>query len=239
MASVSQLSAALRKGAQPDQVALEQCVCGLAEAACICLGYSPLHCACQGGITGVVRAMLVATTNPDPRSGRVLFSLPSAFPSQHSADLIETDGLTPLHIAAACGHRRIVEVLLEFHADPHMGGAEPRKTPLGFAVAARQQEVAELLRRAAVERVLERAATMPVQMEGPEAFLASQGGSLHAGVVRDARLTGPENPRIEAIRKRLRAREEEARAAASAPGGQRSRAASVGLRDAAVSAPAV
>lgn len=206
-ASGRQLVGALRKGMDPSHVALEQCACMLPEAECVCLGYSPLHCACQTGLKSAVYAMLAAAANPDTRSGRIMFSL-SRSHRETSQGLIVADGLTPLHVAAACGHRRIVELLLRHHADPLVAGAEPRKTPLGFALAVGQREVAEVLRRAAVGRVLERALASAPEVGSAEACLASQCSAQSAEGGRGGLSAAlEEHPKIEALRKRIRARE--------------------------------
>lgn len=215
-----ELDRALRLGADPSRVALGPCVCGLPEAECVCLGYSPLHCACQVGAAGVAYALLVAAANPSVRSGRVLFSLSAKEDSQEAdsdGGLIVVDGLTPLHVAAACGHQRIVELLLRHHADPHMGAAEPRKTALGFAVCAGQDEVAELLRRRAAARVLELARA---EQRGPESFLARQrpATACLAGGGTPAVLMS--NSRIAALRRRLQAREAAAGTAAATAGSE-------------------
>lgn len=201
-ASVEELQSALRCGADPGRVALGPCACDLAEAECVCLGYTPLHCACQAGSSSVVLALLAAAADPATRSGCVLFSL-SPEEGEERRGAVIVDGLTPLHVAAACGHRRVVELLLRHRGDPHMGASRPRKTALGFAVSARQEQVVELLRRAATERVLERAAAEP--SGGAEAFLARQ---AHGAVTTLGSLPQAlaENSRILALARRVRAR---------------------------------
>lgn len=202
------------RGADPSRVALETCQCRLPQAECMCLGYSPLHCACQAGSVDAVQAMLLVGADPEPRSARILFGLGAA-DRQEAGQLLEADGLTPLHVAAASGQDDIVELLLRHGADPHIGGVEPRTTPPGFALAAGHRALAERLRRAALERTLARtrASRSSLQPSQAEACLASQQlvdlqvgtGQLLAGL--------QQHPRIEAIRKRLRDRQAIARCA--------------------------
>jgi len=211
---------ALRRGAEADVVALGPCLCGQDEAACVCLGYSPLHCACQAGSTAAVFALLTASADPCARSGRILFHVRPRATEEHqegeevedsdgfSASLSVVDGLTPLHVAAACGHRRIVSLLLRHFADPHIGAAEPRKTALGFALEARELGIAELLRQAGAERAAQRAAAT---VGTAESFLARQGGAASAAQALSS-------PRLEAIRQRVRARLSESSAVVSEAG---------------------
>lgn len=195
------LEAALVRGAEPSRVALGSCVCGLPEVECVCLGFSPLHCACQAGATKVVRALLSALADPEVKSGRILFAM-------SDGDAVAMDGLAPLHVAAACGHVRVAELLLSSHADPLAGAVEPRKTAVGFALAAGHQELAEVLRSAAVERMQGLAAAEPRRPVGAEVFLARQA----LGAPGDTLVS---TSKMDALRQRLRRREAEA--AASAP----------------------
>jgi len=155
---IQRLRRAIASGASPDLVALDSCICGLAEHDCVCLGYSPLHCAAQCGSTRAALALLNAQADHSIRSGRIMFSLKC-----NADESFAVDGITPLHVAAACGHTGVVELLLQHFADPHCGAVEPRRTALGFAVQAGQEDVAELLREAAADRMAQRLKT-----QGPE-----------------------------------------------------------------------
>ena len=58
----------------------------------------------------------------------------------------DAEGRTPLHLAAARGHRAVVELLLHNNADPSARDAAGR-TPLATAEAAGHATVATLLRQ--------------------------------------------------------------------------------------------
>lgn len=58
----------------------------------------------------------------------------------------DAEGRTALHLAAAGGHARTVDLLLHNNADPNVRDAAGR-TPLATAEAAGHADVAELLRR--------------------------------------------------------------------------------------------
>ncbi|CAE8601990.1 unnamed protein product [Polarella glacialis] len=204
---------AIRRGANPSEVALSSCVCGLGEDQCVCLGYAPLHCASQAGCATAVSVLLEAGADLAVRSGRVLFALKS---EDEKVGLAAVDGLTPLHVAAACGHSEVVELLLLRRADPRQGAAEPSKTAFGLAAWAGQTEISELLREAARQEVAKRVTAMPARsrltpgftgisgisgISSAEAFLARQSPALL------------DNPRMEAIRARVRARQQSVEAA--------------------------
>lgn len=211
---------AVRQGADVNFVAGavdSVCACRLAEEACVCLGYSPLHCAVQAGSMRTVRALVELSADVSARSGRMLFATrlgdggPSAglaAPSPPSP--LPVDGLTPLHVAAACGHRGVVELLLKCLADPRAGAVEPvGRTPLGFVLAgdggrAQDPGVVDLLRGACTARLMERVISAASAPPGSvEAFIGRQGsGPCPAGEFP----TLAASARIEDIRRRVRAR---------------------------------
>lgn len=188
---------ALARGADGGQVALGCCLCGLAEDRCICLGYAPLHCAAQAGCFDAVWALLEEGADPCVPSAKILFGLgQSRRPSfAGPSPFIVADGLTPLHVAAACGHKPIVELLLMFLADPHVGAAEPPKTALGLAVSLGEHEIVDLLRDATLARIHQRARE---STSYAERFLERQD-------VSSPRTT---STRFEGVLQRVRAREQ-------------------------------
>lgn len=190
----AELRPALGRGrGDPSAVALPPCACGLGAAACVCLGYSPLHAACQRGRGAVVQMLLEADADVHVRSARLNFGL--------GTSTIAVDGMMPLHVAAACGHRCVVEMLLKFAADPLVGAKEPPKTPLGFALMVAQGPVVELLQSAVAERKQAIAAAAEHQ---PDVTLV-QYGTLRWG-----------GDRLDAVRRRVRARLDVGAASAAA-----------------------
>eukprot|EP00927_Polykrikos_kofoidii_P040292 TRINITY_DN34478_c0_g1_i1.p1 TRINITY_DN34478_c0_g1~~TRINITY_DN34478_c0_g1_i1.p1 ORF type:complete len:330 (+),score=46.79 TRINITY_DN34478_c0_g1_i1:85-990(+) len=196
------LRRALGRGGDPNFIALASCVCKLAEDACVCLGYTPLHCATQTGSACAVRALLTGSADPNARSGRVRFRMhhfASGFiesgdgcPERRDG-MIVVDGVTALHVAVACGHVEIAKLLLDRNADPHLAAVEPRKTALGFAVASQAAVgLTNMLRRASAEQV-SAAASAPLQEGVAETFLSRQDGVL--------------SERIAAVRQRVLARQ--------------------------------
>lgn len=207
---------ALVNGADPVSAALERCKCQLAEEACVCLGYAPVHCAVQAGSTSTVRALLDAQADPCALSGRILFAVGrrsgssgSSSGSHDPAPMIVVDGITPLHVAAACGHRPIAELLLRRFADPHTAAVEPEKsTALRFACLTHQNELADFLRRAMLERVMQR---VEESSSRPETFIMRQSPSLMGGEPMQAESQPALSTRMQGLRLRVRAREEHQR----------------------------
>lgn len=190
---------ALERGAQPGLVALNSCVCRLPEDECVCLGYAPIHCAAQAGSASAVYALICAQADVSIPSGHIIFNT-RANASSGECRAIEADGLTPLHVAAACGFQDVVELLLKCHADPHCSAARPHKTPLGLAELSHEGEIAELLRQARAERV---AKLVAEPLSGVAGFLARQNGFIGSSP------SVATNPRLEQLRLRVRAREQE------------------------------
>mmetsp|Transcript_113765 Transcript_113765/g.179012 ORF Transcript_113765/g.179012 Transcript_113765/m.179012 type:complete len:292 (-) Transcript_113765:180-1055(-) len=200
---------ALAHGADPLSVASDSCKCCLSEESCVCLGYAPIHCAAQAGSPSAVRILLDAQADPCALSGRILFSFgrSSASSSSCEAPPMIVDGITPLHVAAACGHQPIADLLLRRFADPHMAAAEPEKsTPLRFACLTHQNELVDFLRHAMLERVLQR---VKDSSSGPEAFIIRQSPNLMGGSLTPEQWQPALNSRLEGLRRRVRAREEQ------------------------------
>merc|ERR1712136_467517 len=148
----------------------------------------PIHCAAQSGSMETVRMLLRAGASSSVPSARILFNL-----TQGRAPT-PVDGVTPLHVACACGHDEVVAVLLA-----HRAAEEPRKTALGFASAAGEDDIVEQLRRATAERMAQLASE---PLRGLRNVLSHQNTDLMGGV--PAPLQGR---RMEALRDRVRARE--------------------------------
>lgn len=71
---------------------------------------------------------------------------------------LSDDGYTPLCLAAACGHLRLVTYLLEEGADPNAPSrAQGGVRPLGSAVAGKKQDIARILLEFGADPNLQRA----------------------------------------------------------------------------------
>ncbi|CAE6925121.1 ANKHD1 [Symbiodinium sp. CCMP2592] len=135
------------------------------------------------------------------QSGRIRFRIQAA-----DAQLSEAvaDGLTPLHVAVACGHVQVARVLLQSGADVRQEAKEPRRTAIGIAEWAGQRSLLGLLRDAAQEQVRRLAAEVPQA----QPVLGNAMLFLEAQQRQPILLT---TPRLEAIRQRIRQRERQRR----------------------------
>jgi len=208
----------LSLGLDLDAVALDTCACQRSEDDCVCLGYAPLHCAAQAGSASTTEVLLAAGADKDVRSGRLLFGL-RAVPShmllgtgnalaerltvtEPALSVTAVEGLTPLHVAVACGHLDVVEILLQHHADPSACANEPRQNALAFASGMRNKQMKDVLRRAQMDRLTDAAKTSESQhLSQQRVFLAKQDIGFGSEAMMSASV------RLEAMRQRIRARE--------------------------------
>lgn len=174
------------------------CLCQLPEDLCCCLGYAPLHCAAQAGSTDCVRLLLDAQADASTQSGHLHFNI-AANSEGPQREATTADGLTPLHVAIACGHLEVAQLLVQRGADVNQLARKPRKAAMGIAVWARQSRgMKEFLRRVAIEEAWHRA-EISGSLARAEEFLAAQGASH--------RLL--QNDRLRALHRRVLAKEKD------------------------------
>eukprot|EP00435_Cladocopium_sp_Y103_P010245 s1704_g2.t1 len=172
--------------------------CQLPEDLCCCLGYAPLHCAAQAGSTDCVQLLLDAEADVSTQSGHLHFNIAANFEGRER-EATTADGLTPLHVAIACGHLEVARLLVQHGADVNQLARKPMKAAMGIAVWARQSRgMKEFLRRVAIEEAWRRA-EIPGPLVRAEAFLAAQGASV--------RLL--QNDRLKALHRRVLAKEKD------------------------------
>mmetsp|Transcript_26357 Transcript_26357/g.59485 ORF Transcript_26357/g.59485 Transcript_26357/m.59485 type:complete len:240 (+) Transcript_26357:3-722(+) len=189
---------ALRCRADPNLTATK-CECLLPESHCVCLGYAPLHCAAQAGAGRCLGILLHARANLSVRCGRMRFNI------QADGGVSSTivNGLTPLHVAVACGHVSVVKMLLQRGAETRQEATEPRKTAVGIAAWAKQPDLLELLREAAYEevrRLADSAPETPGLGRGHSSLEQGAGPSTCPGLL--------QHPRLRALQRRIREKQQ-------------------------------
>ncbi|CAJ1412220.1 unnamed protein product [Effrenium voratum] len=180
-----------RRDASPDTVAVT-CKCMLHEDSCVCLGYSPLHCAAQAGSAGCVELLLNAKADSSVRCRRIRFGVLRG----DEVAVVTVDQLSPLQVAVSCGHLEVTELLLSRGADVLQRAKEPPEDAVSLAAWAGQSHLHGILREAARDQAWKLAAGAGSCAARPESFCLEGSERLM------------QNPRLLALRNRILARQE-------------------------------